>query len=104
MSKKIDKRVILIIASLLNCIGFTLVGPSILLNYPNSLLIMGIGQAVVGTMFGIMYIPALPASIESAIQRFPGKDREVNNMSAGLFQTFLGTGYLIAPLYGSTLN
>ena len=42
--------------------------------------------------------------VESAAARYPGQEREVNNMSSGIFQSFLGTGFLIAPLYGSMLN
>ena len=42
--------------------------------------------------------------VESAAARYPGQEREVNNMSSGIFQSFLGTGFLIAPLYGSILN
>ena len=72
LSKKIDKRVVLILALLCNCVTFTLVGPSLLLNYPDSLLLMCVGQAFVGLCFGGLFIPALPASIESAIERFPG--------------------------------
>ena len=41
--------------------------------------------------------------VESATPRFPEQEREVINMSAGIFQSFVGTGYLIAPLYGSIL-
>ena len=104
MSKKIDKRVTMIVATVCNCVAFTLVGPSGLLNYPDSLALMCVGQALVGMAFGAMYIPTLPEMVESAGARFPGQEREVNNMSAGIFQSFLGMGFLIAPLYGSILH
>ena len=54
--------------------------------------------------FGGQYILALPEMVENASARFPGQEREVNNMSAGVFQSFLGTGFLLAPLYGSLLK
>ena len=57
-----------------------------------------------GMTFGGQYIPALPEMAESASERFPGQEKEVNSMSAGLFQSFLGIGFLIAPMYGSILN
>ena len=104
LSKKIDKRVVMIIATLCNSAAFTLVGPSLLLSYPDSITLMCIGQAAVGLCFGGMFVPALPASIEFAKENFPGYEREVNSRSTGLFFTFLGIGFLVAPLYGSILN
>lgn len=50
-----------------------------------------------------MFIPSLSEMIDSANERFVDYDeREINNMSAGIFNSFIGVGYLIAPLYGST--
>ena len=43
LSKKIDKRVVMITATVCNSAAFTLVGPSLLLNYPDSIVLMCIG-------------------------------------------------------------
>ena len=43
MSKKIDKRMRIIISYILNVVAFLLIGPSLLFYLPDSLLIMGVG-------------------------------------------------------------
>ena len=48
--KKIDKRARMITAAVIYCIGCLCIGPSLLLEFPNSLAIMGIGQAIGGSM------------------------------------------------------
>ena len=93
----------MLLATLANVFAFLLVGPSLLLQFPDSVILMCIGQILVGITFGGQYIPALPEMVEEAITRFPGQEREVNNMSVGIFQSFLGIGFLISPLYGSIL-
>ena len=39
--------------------------------------------------------------IESAKKDFPLKESEVNDISSGLFNSFLGIGQILGPLYGS---
>ena len=55
-------------------------------------------------MLATQLIPGLPEMVEGALVHFPGQEREVNNMSSGIFNSFLGIGQVIAPLYGSTAN
>ena len=43
ISRKIEKRVILILASLTNLVTFALIGPSLLLGFPDSILLMCLG-------------------------------------------------------------
>ena len=42
--------------------------------------------------------------VEGAIEHFPAYEREVNNMSSGIFNSFLGLGQVIGPMFGSILN
>ena len=65
---------------------------------------MGIGQFVVGLMLAMQLIPGLPEMVEGALQHYPTQERDVKNMSSAIFNSFLGVGQVIAPLYGSTLN
>ena len=48
-----------------------------------------------------MMIPGLPEMVESTIPLYPGQEREVNNLSSGIYNSFLGFGQVIAPIYGS---
>ena len=65
---------------------------------------MGIGQFVVGIMLAFQLIPGLPEMVEGALQHYPTQERDVKNMSSAIFNSFLGVGQVMAPLYGSTLN
>ena len=82
-------------------VAFIFVGPSEMLNFSNSLLLMGIGQALVGIFTAFMMIPGLPEMVESTIPLYPGQERDVNDISSGLYNAFLGFGQVIAPAYGS---
>jgi len=39
-----------------------------------------------------MMIPGLPEMVESTIPLFPGQERDVNDLSSGLYNAFLGFG------------
>ena len=83
-------------------IGFILVGPSDLLNFSDSLILMGIGQTITGILTAFMMIPGLPEMVESSIPLYPpSQEREVNNLSSGIYNSFLGFGQVIAPTYGA---
>ena len=77
------------------------VGPSQLFAFPDSLVLMGVGQALAGIFTAFMMIPGLPEMVESALPLYPGQERKVNDLSSGLFNSFLGFGQVIAPAYGS---
>ena len=56
----------------MSCVAFIFVGPSIVLELPNSLVLMGIGQALVGIFTATMMIPGLPEMVESTLPHYPG--------------------------------
>ena len=62
---------------------------------------MGIGQALVGIFTAFMMIPGLPEMVESTLVHYPGQERDVNNLSSGIYNSFLGFGQVIAPAYGA---
>ena len=103
MPKSVDKRFTLIISSLLTGVSFLVVGPSQLFAFPDSLVLMGVGQALAGIFTAFMFIPGLPEMVESALPLYPGQEREVNDLSSGLFNSFLGFAQFIAPVYGSVM-
>ena len=78
-----------------------MVGPSQLFAFPDSLILMGMGQAFAGIFTAFMMIPGLPEMVESTIPLYPGQERKVNDLSSGLFNSFLGFGQVIAPGYGA---
>ena len=102
--KTIDKRVTIIVSALFSGIAFIFVGPSELLGLPESLILMGIGQGLVGVFTAFMMIPGLPEMVESTIPLYPGQARDVNNLSSGIYNAFLGFGQVIAPAYGAFMT
>ena len=49
-----------------------------------------------------MIIPGLPEMVEFSQNTFgQGYEREINDLSAGIFNAFLGVGQGCAPLFGS---
>ena len=54
-----------------------------------------------GLLSPLMLIPALPEMITAATMYFPTQKAEINDISAGVFNAFLGIGQLCAPTYGS---
>lgn len=92
MPRWLEKRVIMITAALLSAVAFLFVGPSQIFAFPNTLLFMAIGQALAGIITPSLMIPGLPEMVESAMPRFPGQERRVNDLSSGIFNAFLGFG------------
>ena len=101
LPKRVDKRFTIILSSLLTGVSFLFVGPSQIFQFPDSLVLMGIGQALAGIFTAFMMIPGLPEMVESTLPLYPGQEREVNDLSSGLFNAFLGIGQVFAPFYGA---
>lgn len=102
--QKWDKRFTIIMSALFSTIAFIFVGPSVLFGFPDSLVFMGIGQALVGVFTAFMMIPGLPEMVESTIPLYPNQEREVNNLSAGVYNSFLGFGQVVAPAFGAIVT
>ena len=51
-----------------------------------------------------MMVPTLPEMIDSVIHKFPEQDSKVTDITAGVFNSFLGLGQVIGPIYGSYIT
>lgn len=60
---KIDNRAILINAAFLNCISLLLIGPSKVLEFPDWVSLIGVGQFLCGLAMSFMNVLALPEMI-----------------------------------------
>ena len=104
MPTRIEKRVTIIVAAFLSGVGYFFVGPSDLFDFPDSLVVMGIGQAMAGVFSAFLIVPGLPEMVEATLPLYPGQEREVNDLSSGIFNAFLGFGQVMAPAYGSFMT
>jgi MFS family permease len=100
----IEKRVTIAISLLVSSFALLLVGPSRILPFPDSLIMMGIGWCLLGISLATFLIPILPELVESSLPYFPGQEKQVNTMCSGLFNSFMGIGQFISPLYGSIVT
>ena len=79
-------------ACIITAIAFLCVGPSQILHFGDSLVLMGVGQFIMGTMLAMQLIPGLPEMVEGSLIHYPTQERDVKNMSAAIFNSFLGVG------------
>ena len=100
----IEKRLTMILASLFSAFSFLFVGPSLMFHFNDSLLLMAIGQGLVGVFIPYLLIPGLPEMVDSTLPLYPGQEREVNDLSSGVFAAFLGIGQVLSPPYGSYMT
>lgn len=98
----VEKRAILITACFLSFFANLFVGPSEIFDFPNSVQYMILGQAFHGLLDPFILIPTLPEMIESVLPYYPeSADAQINDLSSGIFNMFLGIGQVIGPLFGS---
>lgn len=71
LPSKVDRRVTLMLSALLSGMIFVFVGPSELASFEESLVLMGIGQSLVGVFSGFMIAPALSEMATAASCSFP---------------------------------
>lgn len=66
---------------------------------------MAFGQALRGLIDPFTLVPSLPEMIESVMIHYPpSAEFEINNLSSGIFNMFLGLGQVLGPMYGSIVS
>lgn len=101
----IEKRAVLIIASFLSFFTNLCVGPSKLFELPDSIWIMMLGQALRGIVDPFILVPSLPEMIESVLPLYPDNaEQQINDLSSGMFNMFLGIGQIAGPLFGAAMT
>jgi len=99
--KWLDERVIILTGALLLTLAMLLDGPSLVFHFPNSALLMAIGQGFQGLGSGLLNIPGLPQMRIQANLAFPQREQEINDYCSGLFNSFYAVGQVIGPIFGS---
>ena len=74
------------------CLAFLCIGPSAILKFPDSLLLMGIGQAVLGITYAMVMVPSLPEMLEGGMQIYPDNESSINRLCPGIFSSCFGLG------------
>ena len=64
---------------------------------------MIVGLFLSACFLGPLAIPALPEQIAATEEKFPHLDKEMsNNLNSGIFNSSLGIGQILGPLFGAT--
>ena len=101
----VHKRLILILACAASFFANLCVGPSQILNLPQTVWMMVIGELLHGLVDPFLLIPALPEMIASVTPHFPKESTgQINDKACGLFNMFLGIGQVAGPIYGSLVT
>ena len=62
---------------------------------------MGLGQLLIGGFGLFLMVPVIPEMITAASVHYPGRIIEVTDVSAGVFNSGLGLGQVLGPIFGS---
>ena len=73
----------MMLSGLLSALAFILVGTSTMVSLPESLVLMGLGQALVGVFSGFMLSPALSEMVTAGSEAYPAlvDSREVESLA-----------------------
>ena len=100
----IDKRVTLMSSSVLMGVFCFLIGPSQIFGLPETLGISVTGLITTAIFLAPMIIPVLPEMIDASKEKFPNQNKQTTkNYLSALFNTGLGMGTCVGPLYGAMM-
>lgn len=88
----VQKRAVIIIACVLSFFGNLFVGPSKIFSFPDNIWMAVMGQVAHGVVDPFILIPSLPEMIDAVSPLYPGQEEQINDLSSGLFNMFLGIG------------
>ena len=90
------------IGALFGSFSMLFVGPSH--SFTNSLALMAAGQLLIGGFGLFLMVPVIPEMINSASTFYPDQIIEITDISAGVFNSGLGIGQVIGPIFGSYMT
>mmetsp|Transcript_16948 Transcript_16948/g.12116 ORF Transcript_16948/g.12116 Transcript_16948/m.12116 type:complete len:196 (+) Transcript_16948:732-1319(+) len=102
--KGIEKRVIIEISLIMLAVSALFLGPSQILHFPESLLLICIGQMLRGAFFATLLIPIMGEMIESATLKIDGSETSINDKCSAIFNASLGVGNVVSPIFGAFLE
>jgi hypothetical protein len=65
---------------------------------------MALGNIVMGLAYPAMLVPSLPEMIKQGRVAFPNEADDVNDLASGIFNSGLGVGQILGPIFGSYLT
>lgn len=99
---RFDNKILIVFGLFAGGLSEFLIGPSPFL--PDMLWIMGAGQFVLGLFTIFFLVTCLPEMIDDVVRNHPESPFEASDISAGVFNSMLGFGQMMSPLYGSYMT
>lgn len=99
--KWIDNRVYIMNSAALSVVAFLFCGPSEVFNFTNNIYMIAFGCALSGPAISQFIVLALPEMMKQANLAFPNQEDRVSSYCSGMFNSVLGIGQIIGPLFGS---
>jgi MFS family permease len=72
-----------------------------MIHLPDELWLLGVGQALIGLFTPAGLCVGLSEMVDAVERVYPGQSRRVKALSSGFFNSMLGVGQILAPLYGT---
>lgn len=105
LPKSIDRRLWIILGTLLVTLSSFLLGPEPVLNLPFSIAWPIFSLSILGTGCAICLLPAIPEFIELGVALVgEGEKEKVGDMASGLFNSAYSAGSFIGPILGGALD
>jgi hypothetical protein len=90
------KRSLIIFGLLASTISNLLMGPSVIFHFPQTLLLIGFGQALLGVFNPFLLVFSLPEMVDVIDSKFADMDEqsrmEIYDTTSGLYNAMLGIG------------
>jgi len=95
----IDYKVFLILSSFLSSFAFSLNGPNKFL--PDSLILMGIGNVITGYSSIYQSCLSITEMVKTTKEMCPNEKEKCGDYCAAIYNTSLGIGQTLGPIYGA---
>ncbi len=103
--KVISRRAVILIGASILCLSGYMIGTSPILGFPDSTKVIFMGLCLLGFSTTMVVIPMFPEMLHSIEEALPHlKGDELNNVSAGFFNSCLGLGEALGPISASLLT
>ena len=103
--KVIPRRGVILIGSFIFCLAVYAIGTSPIFDLPDSTKVIFMGLCLLGFSSAMVIIPIFPEMLHSIETQLPHiKGDELNNVSAGFFNSCLGVGEALGPISASILT
>ncbi len=103
--KIISRRAVVLIGAGVFCLSVYMIGTSPIFALPDSTKVIFMGLCLLGFSATMVVIPMFPEMLHSIEEALPHlKGDELNNVSAGFFNSCLGVGEALGPISASILT